>query len=113
MQQVGWILPCEGWVALNTYGSKEAGSNYGCGGIIRAVGVSGLVDSPKVLEIVMWRWKRCRKFGRLKASVRFGPVSSRVVNGCTRLVKVLNKEVATHSGGWSFCKRIWRLLELD
>jgi hypothetical protein len=29
VQQVGCNSPCEGWVALNTDGAKEAGSNYG------------------------------------------------------------------------------------
>jgi ribonuclease HI len=29
------------------------------------------------------------------------------------LVKLLNKEVDARSVGWSICKRIWKLLELD
>jgi hypothetical protein len=29
VQQVGCNSPCEGWVALNTDGAKEAGSSYG------------------------------------------------------------------------------------
>jgi hypothetical protein len=46
-------------------------------------------------------------------SVRFGHRRIELRMNAQVVVNILNKKVIVHSGGWSRCKRIWKLLELD